>query len=79
MSGYGSPDDEALRADIRVAEWIALAQSMLPKGPGSIHCVECGDTIAEARRKAMPGTRHCVDCQAELDHNKPVFREPWAT
>jgi len=79
MSGYGSPDDEQERATIRVEEQIALAQSLLPSGPGTLHCVVCGEPIPEARRKAMQGTRHCIDCQSILDDNKPTFKEPWAT
>lgn len=79
MSGYGGPDDESERAMQRIADLIALSKSQLPSGPGSPTCVECGDPIPEARRKAMPGTRHCVDCQSAQDHNKPSFKEPWAT
>jgi phage/conjugal plasmid C-4 type zinc finger TraR family protein len=79
MSGYGSVDDEAERAMIRVEEQIALAKSMLPKGPGTLVCVDCGDKIPLARRNAMPGTTHCVDCQGERHDKRPVAREPWAT
>ena len=31
------------------------------------HCVECGDDIPEARRKALPGARTCVSCQSGRD------------
>lgn len=80
MSGYGSPDDEAERAAIRVEEQITLARSQLPTGPGTLNCVECGDPIQELRRKAMPGTRHCVHCQEySVDTQRPKFKEPWAT
>lgn len=79
MSGYGSADDEAERAMIAAEEGIALARSMLPTGPGTSHCVECGEPIPDARRVAMKGTRLCIDCQAEADHNKPTFKQPWAT
>ncbi len=79
MSGYGSPDDEAERASIRVEERVALARSQLPTGPGSTVCVGCGEPIPEARQKAIPGTRHCVDCQSKKDYDKPSFKEPWAT
>ena len=79
MSGYGGPDDEAERAAIRVEEQIALARSQLPSGPGTAHCVECGEAIPDARRKAMPSTRHCIDCQIVKDDHKPTFKEPWAT
>lgn len=80
MSGYGSADDEAQRAMIRVEEQIALAQSLLPRGKGSPTCLDCGDSIPEARRKALPGVVCCVDCQSIRDDNRRiVVREPWAT
>jgi phage/conjugal plasmid C-4 type zinc finger TraR family protein len=79
MSGYGGPDDEQERAAIRVEEAIALARSQLPTGPGTTHCVECGEPIPEARRKAMVGTYLCVECQERKDENKPTFKQPWAT
>ena len=79
MSGYGGDDDEAERAAIRVEEGIALVQSLLPKGPGTLNCLDCGYPIPEARRKAMPGTTHCVECQADRHDNHPTFKEPWAT
>lgn len=79
MSGYGSADDEAMRAMIRVEEQIAISQSMLPKGKGSPICLECGDPIPEARRKALPGVVHCVVCKAEKHDGRPTAKEPWAT
>lgn len=30
-------------------------------------CVECGDKIPGARRKALPGVMHCVNCQSFLE------------
>lgn len=77
--GYGDCDDPATAAATRVEERVALVRSMLPKGPGTPNCVECGDPIPKARRKVMPGTRHCLDCQSKKDHNKPTYKEPWAT
>ena len=79
MSGYGGDDDEAERAMIRVEEQIALARSMLPKGPGTMVCIECAEPIPKARREALPGIRHCVDCQEFRDKVRPTFKEPWAT
>lgn len=78
MSGYGGPDDESERAMQRIADLIKLSQSQLPKGPGSPTCVECGEPIPEARRKALPGVRFCVDC-ADNHTPRPKFKEPWAT
>jgi phage/conjugal plasmid C-4 type zinc finger TraR family protein len=80
LSGYGSPDDEQERAQIRVDEQIKLSQSMLPSGPGSPVCLECYQTIPLARRKALPGVVRCVTCQSLQDCNTHVkFREPWST
>lgn len=79
MSGYGGPDDEAERAAIRVEEQIAFAKSQLPKGPGTLNCIDCGELIPEARRKALPGVVCCVECQSNRDYRKPTFKEPWAT
>ena len=31
------------------------------------HCVECGDELLDARRKAYPGCTMCVDCQGEME------------
>lgn len=78
MSGYGSCDDEALRASIRVEEAVALVRLMIPQGHGTSHCLECGTTIPAERRKAMPGTTFCIDCQPSHEI-RPVYREPWAT
>lgn len=30
-------------------------------------CMECDETIPEARRKALPGVKLCVECQTMLD------------
>ena len=31
------------------------------------HCIECGDAIKEARRKAYPGCTLCVLCKGEQE------------
>lgn len=79
MAGYGGADDEAQRAQIRIDELVELAKSQLPSGPGTINCVDCGDPIPEARRKALPGVRHCVDCKSRNHDGGFTFKEPWAT
>lgn len=38
-----------------------------PKGESALECVECGEDIPEARRKALPGVKLCLDCQQERD------------
>lgn len=79
MSGYGGDDDEAERAIIRVEEQIAIAKSLLPKGPGRTHCLDCNEPIPELRRQALPGVVRCVECQALNGDGRPTAKEPWAT
>ncbi|MEW6670212.1 MAG: TraR/DksA C4-type zinc finger protein [Thermodesulfobacteriota bacterium] len=38
-----------------------------PAGPGSGVCIDCGETIPEARRLAVPGCIRCRECQAEAE------------
>ncbi len=38
-----------------------------PSGESLTECAECGETIPEARRKALPGVKLCIDCQQERD------------
>ena len=33
-------------------------------------CVDCGEKIPEARRKAMPGCIRCVECEALIEEMK---------
>ncbi|EJG2186264.1 TraR/DksA family transcriptional regulator [Citrobacter freundii] len=38
------------------------------------HCVECGDNLPEARRKAYPGCTMCVGCQSDMELRKKIGR-----
>ena len=46
---------------------VSTARAHLPLGEGVEHCVDCGDDIPEARRKALPGARNCISCQSGRD------------
>jgi phage/conjugal plasmid C-4 type zinc finger TraR family protein len=50
-----------------VTDGVLAARARLPAGEGTLHCVECGDDIPEARRKALPGASTCVSCQSGRD------------
>ena len=50
-----------------ITDGVLTARASLPVGEGAEHCVECGDDIPEARRKALPGARTCVSCQSGRD------------
>jgi phage/conjugal plasmid C-4 type zinc finger TraR family protein len=53
--------------DDTITDGVLAARSRLPVGEGTTECVECGETIPEARRKALPGAHTCVDCQSGRD------------
>ncbi|MDX9859498.1 MAG: DksA/TraR family C4-type zinc finger protein [Rhodospirillales bacterium] len=57
--------------DDSVTDAVARARARLPAGPGEIYCIECGEEIPEARRKALPGVTTCVACQEAIDR-RPV-------
>ncbi|MDT3751147.1 TraR/DksA family transcriptional regulator [Citrobacter freundii complex sp. 2023EL-00966] len=38
------------------------------------HCVECGDKLLDARRKAYPGCTMCVECQSNMELRKKIWR-----
>jgi phage/conjugal plasmid C-4 type zinc finger TraR family protein len=56
--------------DDTVKDAVLAARARMPAGEGSGECVECGDDIPEARRRALPGVRTCVACQAERDKRR---------
>lgn len=55
--------------DDSVADAVARARARLPAGPGELYCIECGEEIPEARRKALPGVTTCVACQEAIDRH----------
>jgi phage/conjugal plasmid C-4 type zinc finger TraR family protein len=57
--------------DDTVLDAVLRARASLPQGEGETHCIECGEEIPEARRKALPGVTTCVACQSEHDR-RPV-------
>ncbi len=56
-----------------ITDGVLTARARLPIGEGAEYCIECGDKIPDARRKALPGARTCVPCQSGRDGRvKPV-------
>jgi len=53
--------------DASIEDAIERARRALPRGESLHECAECGDTIPEARRRAVPGVRLCITCQEEQD------------
>lgn len=53
--------------DATVDSAVKRARSRLAQGESFLACEECGESIPEARRRALPGVRRCVLCQSEVD------------
>ena len=68
MAGGWTRDDAVLdQIEDTVTDAVLSARARLPAGEGTTHCIECGDEIPEARRRALPGARTCVACQSGRD------------
>lgn len=50
-----------------ITDGVLTARARLPAGEGTEHCIQCGDQIPDARRKALPGARTCIHCQSGRD------------
>jgi phage/conjugal plasmid C-4 type zinc finger TraR family protein len=70
----GWAPDGAVQQQIEdsVKDALSNARARMPAGPGRTECEECGETIPEARRRALPGVRTCIACPAQLD-KQPIF------
>lgn len=67
MSGYGGADDESVNVIANVDNLIDVARMMIPKGKGTLVCLDCGEDIPAARKQAQPGCSFCVQCQTFHD------------
>jgi len=43
---------------------IAAVRRSMSTGPSRVDCVDCGEKIPAARRRAAPGCMRCIYCQA---------------
>jgi phage/conjugal plasmid C-4 type zinc finger TraR family protein len=59
--------------DAGVEDAVKRARQRLPQGEGRTHCMECGEPIPEARRRAVPGVFLCIDCQGAAEKQETVF------
>ena len=68
MAGGWSRDGAVQdQIDDTVKDAVLAARARIPVGEGETHCVECGEEIAEGRRRAVPGAITCVSCQSARD------------
>lgn len=66
-SGWAQDGAVQDQIDDTVTDGILRARAGLPTGEGDTHCLQCGDEIPEARRRALPGVRTCIACQSARD------------
>lgn len=68
MAGGWSRDGAVQdQIDDTVMDAVLAARARPTGGEGETHCVECGEEIPQARRRAVPGARTCVACQSGRD------------
>ena len=59
--------------DATIEDAVNRARSQLGDGKSREDCIECGEVIPEARRKAVPGVQLCIGCQSALDEKEKTF------
>ena len=66
-SGWAPDGAVQIQIDDTITDGVMRARAGMPTGEGETHCLDCGDEIPEARRRAIPGVRTCVTCQSARD------------
>lgn len=66
MAG-GWTKDGAVQQQVEdsIDDAVKEARTRLPLGESAEFCIECGEPIPQARRKALPGVQYCINCQQE--------------
>jgi phage/conjugal plasmid C-4 type zinc finger TraR family protein len=68
MAGGWTRDGAVLdQIDDTVLDGVLTARARMPAGAGTEDCIECGEPIPQARRRALPGVTTCVPCQSGRD------------
>jgi phage/conjugal plasmid C-4 type zinc finger TraR family protein len=74
MASGWAPDGAVQdQIDDTVSDGVMRARARILVGEGETHCLECGEEIPEARRRAVPGVRTCVTCQSARDRRPESF------
>jgi phage/conjugal plasmid C-4 type zinc finger TraR family protein len=69
-SGWAKDGAVQDQIDSTVADGIMRARARMPTGAAEANCLECGEEIPEARRRALPGVRTCIECQSARDSRR---------
>ncbi|EAB7491321.1 TraR/DksA family transcriptional regulator [Citrobacter freundii] len=66
--------DQASALEEMMRDHAIQAHRLNHSAVSATHCVECGDKLLDARRKAYPGCTMCVSCQGEMELRKKIGR-----
>ncbi|HGH3390640.1 TPA: TraR/DksA family transcriptional regulator [Citrobacter freundii] len=66
--------DQASALEEMMRENAIQAHRLNHSAVSAMHCVECGDNLPDARRKAYPGCTMCVGCQSDMELRKKIGR-----
>ncbi|MFH3099964.1 TraR/DksA family transcriptional regulator [Citrobacter freundii] len=66
--------DQASALEEMMRENAIQAHRLNHSAVSATHCVECGEKLLDARRKAYPGCTMCVDCQSNMELRKKIGR-----
>jgi phage/conjugal plasmid C-4 type zinc finger TraR family protein len=73
MANGWAPDGAVQQQiDDSIKDALGTARARIPSGPSRTECEECGESIPEARQRALPGVRTCIACQSVRD-KQPVY------
>jgi phage/conjugal plasmid C-4 type zinc finger TraR family protein len=68
MAGGWTQDGAVLdQIEDTITDGVLHARAHIAAGDGTAFCVECGEGIPQARRRALPSARTCIDCQSGRD------------
>lgn len=71
-SGWAPEDAVQEQIDSTIGDAIAKVREQLNNGESESYCLECGELIPEARRRALKGVKYCLVCQNEKDKRQTV-------
>ncbi|ECD4212448.1 TraR/DksA family transcriptional regulator [Salmonella enterica subsp. enterica serovar Gatuni] len=66
--------DQASALEEMMRDHAIQAHRLNHSAVSATHCVECGDKLLDAHRKAYPGCTMCVSCQGEMELRKKIGR-----
>lgn len=73
MANGWAPDGAVQdQIDHTIKDAVLSARARLPTGEGEAQCLECGEAIPAARRRAVLGVRTCIACQTALDRRPAI-------